>query len=66
MLCLPHLAAQAISDGMHMDTVMTHRWSINDVQETKGHSDPNSYRTSGMSFAFSFNSLRLGVMGRGK
>ena len=43
-----------------MDTMTIHCQGINDVQETKGHSNPNSYRTSGMNFAFSFNSLKLG------
>lgn len=46
--------------------VKTQYQSISDVQETKGHSSQNNYRTSGTSFAFYFNSLSLGVMGRGK
>lgn len=61
MLCLPHLAPQATSDGVHMNTVKTPRQSGSDVQGTKVHANQNSYRTFGTSFALSFNSLRLGT-----
>ena len=53
VLCLSHLALQAVSTGVHMDTMMTHSEGVNNVQETKGHSNPKSCGTSDMNFAFS-------------
>ena len=59
VLCLSHLALQAVSTGVHMDTTMTHCQGVNNVQETKGQSKPKSCGTSDMNFAFSLKFLKF-------
>ena len=54
VLYLSHLALQANSTGVHMDTIVAHCQGVNNVPEAKGHSNPKSCGTSDMNFAFSF------------
>ena len=42
VLYLSHLALQANSTGVHMDTIVAHCQGVNNVPEAKGHSNPKS------------------------